>query len=429
VNYPTAGPHRLAAGLDADAVRTDNSRYWAANLPDSIPVLLIDGAREARDAFFLAAALAPGGKSATGVRPLIESPQFLRRHDRLSEFAVIYLLNIPWRDVGDAEIAALEKYVAEGGGVAFVLGELTNAQFITENLYREGEGMFPAPIERSTDLVVDRLQRSPDLEVTDHPMFSVFAGERNSFISTVMVQRYFSVASGWIPAAGSGVKVIARLRNGAPFCLEKKFGDGKVIALLSKVSPEETNQGVWNNWGRNNPSFVVAMLEMQSYLAGSVRADQLLEVGAPLAIHLDPMVHSPAVHIATPAEAEGEVLIDASQGGDGRMTATLTETKASGFYEVTLTDTSGGTSQLIFASNPPPEEGDLRLISPDQLRSRLEGIDVSVIRAEEVRLDELNLAGVNLGDSILYILLALLIGEQLLAYSASYHPPKSGGAR
>jgi hypothetical protein len=33
-------------------------------------------------------------------------------------------------------------------------------------------------------------------------------------------------------------------------------------------------------------------------------------------------------------------------------------------------------------------------------------------------------AGQNLGETILYLLVALLIGEQLLAYSASYHPPR-----
>ena len=33
-------------------------------------------------------------------------------------------------------------------------------------------------------------------------------------------------------------------------------------------------------------------------------------------------------------------------------------------------------------------------------------------------------AGIELGDKLLYVLLALLVAEQALAYSASFHPPR-----
>ena len=38
-------------------------------------------------------------------------------------------------------------------------------------------------------------------------------------------------------------------------------------------------------------------------------------------------------------------------------------------------------------------------------------------------------AGYNLGQSLLYLLVALLIGEQILAWSASYHPPGAAPRR
>ncbi len=149
------------------------------------------------------------------------------------------------------------------------LGELSQADFINKHLYRDGEGLFPLPLAGPTQLLVDRLDKAPDLEVTEHPIFSVFAGERNSFLSTVVVERYFAAQKNWTAPADSETQVIARLRNRAPLAVEKRFGEGRVVAFLTKAAPVETPQGSWNNWGRNNPSYVVAMLELEAYLAAA----------------------------------------------------------------------------------------------------------------------------------------------------------------
>ncbi|MEX0936385.1 MAG: BatA domain-containing protein [Pirellulales bacterium] len=424
LNFTTAGPHTVAATLPSDAVRTDNVRYWAIDLPDAIGVLLIDGSREARDAYFLASALAPGGKVQTGLRTQIESPRFLRQHDRLSDYSAIYLSNVDRLD--PPEIDALEEYVRNGGGVAFFLGELSRGPFITEQLYREGEGLFPAPVTISTELLVDRLEQSPDLVVTQHPMFSVFASERNSFINMVKVSRYFAVADGWQPEPRSGTRVIARLRNGAPLAMEKKFGDGKVVALLSKASPEPTQLGSWNNWGRNNPSFVVAMLELQNYLASTGSYESHYEVGQQASIELDPQEYQPEVRLATPPEGPGELMVDAVAESE-KLVAALPELSAGGFYEATLTTKEGRQEHRVLACNVIAAEGDLELIDRAGIRSRLDGIDHMYHRAEDLQFDPQQLAGFNLSDSLLYALLALLIGEQILAYSASYHPSSAKG--
>ena len=63
VNFPTAGSHFLAAHLPDDALATDNNRFFAAEIPNSIPVLLIDGSETGEDGRFLSAALDPGGTS------------------------------------------------------------------------------------------------------------------------------------------------------------------------------------------------------------------------------------------------------------------------------------------------------------------------------------------------------------------------------
>ena len=221
VNFPAAGSHLVTARLESDAVAADNFRHAVIDIPLDVPVLLVDGDSDARNARFVAAALAPRGPVRSGLNPRIETPRFLALNP-LSAFRTIYLLNNDRLD--RSAVKALEEYLTVGGSVVVFVGDRTGSKFVNEELYREGKGFFPMPLAGPSNLPLDRLQPAPDLEVTDHPMFRVFRGERNSAIQTVNVERYFAVAKNWKPEADSPVKVIARLRNGAPLVVETRFG-------------------------------------------------------------------------------------------------------------------------------------------------------------------------------------------------------------
>ena len=200
VQFPNAGPHDITARLEADAVAADNYRYYTADLPADVPVLLVDSDAKARDARYLGFALAPGGSVRTGVRPQIEMPRYLSLKP-LADFQAINLTNVDRLDA--SAVAALEKYVAAGGGVAFFLGPRCDVKFYNDVLYRDGKGLFPAPLGREAELLVDRLEPAPDVQVEPHFIFRVLAGKRNSFLQTVAVERYFAVPEGWRPPPDS----------------------------------------------------------------------------------------------------------------------------------------------------------------------------------------------------------------------------------
>jgi hypothetical protein len=430
VMFPTAGEHLLKAQLESDAVEIDNSRFDVVDVAAEAPVLVIDGG-DGKDAYFLATALAPGGKINSGIKPQIESTRFLRAND-LSPFTAIFLANLERLDL--AEIEALENYTRGGGGVAFFLGERSTSDFFNKQLYREGAGLFPLPLSQSVQLLVDRLEKIPDLEVTQHPIFSIFAGERNSFIGAVIVERYFAATKNWQPDPDSTTKVIAKLRNGAPLVVEKKFGSGRVVAFLTKASPTESDLGVWNNWGRGNPSFVVTMLELQTYLAAAKQVEMVRLVGTPLDLKLDANRYQPQVQFTLPSTGaasrnDGGVLtIDAEQVKNSLLAA-LQETSASGFYEAQLARTDSTLEARRYAFNVDPAEGNLKHVDGPQLASRLSGLRYEFHDANDFSLDTRQLAGFNLGESMLYLLVALLLMEQILAYFTSYHPNASRGAR
>ena len=278
------------------------------------------------------------------------------------------------------------------------------------------------PLAGATQLLVDRLDKAPDLEATDHPIFRVFLGERARFLSAVTIERFFAVNPDWKPVPGGPAQIIARLRNGAPFAVEREFGAGRVVALLSTAAPQ------WNNWGRN-PSFVVALLEMQAHLdhRGATASDRPL--GSPITIHLDPAQFEAHLKLMPPADDPlGPRTLEGAEGPQG-LAFTLPETTTSGTYELQLATRDNTPQSRRFAVNVDSDEGDLQLVGGEQLAARLKGVKYDYRQASEFTGANHELAGSNLTDGMLYLLVAMLVGEQLLAYSASYHTRSQEGRR
>jgi len=425
-HFPDDGEHRLVARLKTDSLATDNARFDVVRVPPDVPVLLIDGGIQSWDARFLSIAMAPGGSVRTGIRPQIETPRYLTLNP-LRPFSAVCVMNFDRLDASAVE--ALEAYAASGGGVAFFVGEQTDGRFISDELYRGGEGLFPLPVSAPKVLVLDRLEKAPDLQVDPHPIFRVLSGKRNSFLPMVLVEKYFGVPATWAADPDSTVKVITRLRNGEPLVVERRFGEGRVVAFLTTAAP------VWNNWARN-PSFVVAMQDLQAYLAQRPREGETRLVGSRLRFQLDPEQYQPQVRFLTPTQglspAPGPPGLSAGRAGsglyearltpEGQLEASLSDTGLSGIYEAQLSRLDGTTEQRTFALNVDPEEGDLRALDGPQLAARLQGVDYTYEQAASFQYDVGEAEHGNLWRYVLYALVVLLILEQLLAWSASYHP-------
>jgi hypothetical protein len=417
VNFADAGEHRIAAHLEPDAVTADNSRYAVVDLPADMPVLLVDGDPGGRDAKYLGWALAPGGKVPTGVRPRIETPRFLATHP-LDEFRAIFLANFDRLD--RLAVEALERHVAAGGGVVFFAGEQTRSDFINRELYRDGKGLFPVPLGGPADLLVDRLEKTPDVQGEDHFLFRYDREHRNEDLGTVVVQRYFSVAKDWKPRADRPVRTILSLRGGAPLMVESSFGKGRVLAFLSTAAP-----GAWNNWaaGVYTIPFPILVRELCAYLARDPAEAAFTTVGEPLRVRPDAQ-YQPQVRFVPPGgDLAASAAVDAVPGANGQLLATLPPTERSGFYEVQLTKTTGKAEVRHLAVNVDPQEGDLRNLSGADLAARLAPeVKYDFEHAASFQTDLGEASGRNLSEFLLYLLLLLLVGEQLLAWSAGYHP-------
>ena len=267
--------------------------------------------------------------------------------------------------------------------------------------------------------------------MTDHPIFSVFAGERNSFSEhgddRPLLRRRQRIG---LPEPDSTTQVIARLRNKAPLVVEQPVRRRPRRGVPDEGLAARDPLGSWNNWGRNNPSFVVAMLEMQSYLSAARHPDTDALVGTPLAVPLDvrALFAAGPIHSAARAGRRRACRSTPRRREARAHAAMLSDTDASGVYEAQLTTTDGSAAGRAF--RPQRRAGRRR---PEEARRDATGRPARrrALRIPRGAATSTTTPGSwpasNLGDSLLVILIAILLAEQVLAYACSYHPRAKEG--
>jgi hypothetical protein len=416
VRLAAAGGHALEARLPGDILPFDDVRRAVVDVVDHVDVLVIDGDPRGSgmegDGFYVATALAPGSGAPTGLRPRIESPRALAMTD-LTRFDCLWLLDVERFE--PAEIEAVEAYAAGGGGVVFFCGPRTQAETINRTLYRAGTGLFPVPLAGAVDLLPDTTASTPvpDATVEDHPVVAVLAGQRNPLVDAVRIERDWAVDRRHDPVA-EGVRRLLSLRTGQPLAVEKRFGDGLAVAMLTTAAP------TWNNWARGNPSWVVVVLELESHLARIRRRAETLDVGDAVTVRLEPGVDEIEVDFLVPPDG-GLVRQTAAAAGE-RLEARLPAAAMPGIYEARWRRLDGGERQRLAAVNVDPTEGRLERVGRERLDRAVEGVAFRYDRADTLQAASGGLDGASLMKPMLLAVVAVLLLEQLLAYTAGYHP-------
>ncbi len=468
VRFPTAGSHRVTASLDADAILTDNVARCAEEIPPFESVLVIDESADATTSRPLITALAPGGNVNTGLVTRIEAPRFLSTNS-LDEFKTIYLLNVSTLDA--SAITALETFLKNGGGVACFLGDRTDP-VLAQKWYRNGEGFFPVLLNGPTDLPIDLLQKVPDMRVSEHPIFRVFSGSAVALLSTVNISRYYSLddasLSDLVPLetaeaeakarsraegtparnraavtdagtsnanadskaadgtekekatdaatkpAGGDTLILAQLRNNDPLVLERQYGRGRVVVFLTSADAS------WNNWSQGNPSYVVAMLQLQAYLSYAQEESSQWYTDAPLVLTLDGSRYLPEVRFF---DADVNLLetLQAVLDSRGVLNAVTKPMTKSGFYTAEYTTSEQQPQRRVFAVQVDPKEGDTARIDQEALANLLKDVQYELSSFSVFHYGDESLEGTQLTDFLLYFLVVWLFLEMLLATSASYH--------
>ena len=107
---------------------------------------------------------------------------------------------------------------------------------------------------------------------------------------------------------------------------------------------------------------------------------------------------------------------------DDIATGIVSQTSRAGRYEATLEQLDGKTTTRRFALNVDTRESDLTLASLQQMASKFGNLDLAFHTSDELAQTEFEDSGFSWSMLLLGIVTVLLLFEQLLSYSTSYHP-------
>ena len=426
VYFTSPGQHAVHAALVADALPGDDASWVVARFSTSEKVLVVRAGPPA-ESRFMSIAMAPNGM--TGLQVDQANPAVLRDQDasQLSAYETIFLLDID--QLEESANQHLQEYVRQGGGLVFFTGPNVSLQHYSETLYARGNGLFPLPLA-GTSMVAEQLdQQSADIRATRHPVFESVLDVNYSPLDLVQVKRVCHPPLEWDASADPAVDVIATIRGDQrrPLMVEKKFGNGTVLACLT------TADGRWNNWLRN-PTFPTTLLLMQDYVARGNDKDHRLLTGSTREYQLPIQDYRPDVQFVSPTSDLLGLGFDraawqakASQvNASNENTPAITlgnvpgETSLPGVYETWLQTNASEFQVQRFALNVDNKESDLSLATRADLLATAS--NANVVNWENFGPNANQNRGTSLVRILLVLLLIAMVVEQWLAWQCSYHP-------
>lgn len=454
VLFPKSGSHVIEAQLPPDPLQADNSARCVLDLQEGIRVLLVDGDPMGRHSFFFESALNPGGNAKTGLVMTREGADFLRDTDitTLENYACIIVQAVPSLDARALE--NLHRYVSRGGGLAVFFGEQmsmadylrTNANWTkTLNGADNTTPLMPFEIKGVADLVARAGETAPDLIADNHPIFEPFFGLSNSPFQFVRIQKFLEIQSlsgglrssrgesgGETSAAAVTWKPVASLRNQQPIMIDHVIGEGRVLYALTALDR------TWTNWPQD-PTFVVAALKLVGYLSSFRSPETSRFAGTPMRWDFSSQEMLPEIQVLCPASsgaaAKPSLSLNAIPAGESSLQASLNAglnqdseealraMLSAGTFEWWGITTQGERVVKNFARNIPPLEGELAKIESVDLNRNLSGVKFAYRSAESLSTNFALAGFANRNMMLMILLLGLLMFEQWLAWSASYHVP------
>lgn len=442
VVFPKSGSHVVQAELPPDSIAPDNQANCVLDIADGIRVLLVDGDASGKHSYFFESALDPGGNARTGLLIQRERPEYLRDSDSvaLENFACILLQSIPSLD--PRALVNLHRYVSAGGGLAIWFGD-----DISTSDYLRGYSNWAKPIpgaDNALPLIPFGLtgpmelskqpgDATPDLLAEPHPIFAPLLGLSNSPFQFVRVERYVGIDAKLETGAEKLWKPVASLRNRDPLMVDYPLGAGRVLIALTSLDRR------WSNWPQD-PTFVVAALKMVGYLSSFKLPETSRPAGTGLRWDFSAQEMLPETRLVLPPTSvrgvRPLVQINATDIGENSLQASygispesvssdaIRALTSSGVFEWWGTSIQGDAKVKNSARNTPGVEGDTDRVTPTDLARNLSGVKFNY-RSAMSNASDVSLAGLsNRNMLLLGLLVALLLAEQWLAWSTSYHLPK-----
>jgi hypothetical protein len=402
--FDKVGDHSLSVRLEGDSFADDNAFHSIVQVRNQLNVLLIDGKPGAAPlegaTDFLELALTPHTAAANTLKDLIRTKKVdLRklRDDDFKQTEVIILANVE-KLQGRAQ-SDLDKFVKEGGGLLIFAGPDCDIDWYNRELYRKGEGLLPAAIKGQARAELAGTPARVLMQRLTHPSVLYFNDARGGRLQDAEFRHWFEFAI----TNNETTQRILNLDRNIPLLLEKKHGQGRVIAAATTANAEWTNLPL-------QPFFVPLMQRLTTYLATEGTAPAWQLVGSTIRLNLEKADLGAEFTLRDPT---GQTQTLKSQQEGDKVFVQSPPIVQPGIFQLQRV----GTDKTTFhAFNTDNTESDLKPLPADQIKKIADRHEASF--ADSLpgyqALDRTRRHGSELWQPLLIALLALLFFEVLL---------------
>ena len=415
VFFNSAGQHTVVAKVESDSLAVDNQRTCVVSIQKASQVLLVESNPTSASEIF-SIVLNPAGT--TGIETQTVDEAFLRdcTSEQISQYDTLFLFDVG--SISETGVKTLEQYVADGGGVVFFLGPKTNLGFVTQDLYRDGSGVFPIPLERVYE-VPERIDgQAADIQAIQHSVFAPANSVKNSLLDLVQVSQIAAPPLEWNNQTDDlTVEVLATVRGAKqhPLVVSKNFGAGRCVAVMTTAGAQ------WNNW-MGNPTYVPIMLLLQNFVSAGRFSplDQLVD---------EPIIPSypknefrqETTMVVGDSEDRIEIPLSLEAGPKNETWTTSLDTDKASIYEFWGNRIDGEIDVRRVSVNVDTSESDLAQADHKEIVTRLAGTQMKLVDWDNFNPEPIIKPASVLNRLLFCLLIVVLVGEQLLAYATNYH--------
>ena len=191
--------------------------------------------------------------------------------------SLIVLANL--ESLENSMIEELPLFVENGGGLLICSGNRMNLSWYNQHWGLKGSDFLPLPITGIKGNPQNEFEFSKIANVYfEHPALSLFNDPRNGSLSEARIKKWVQLDESEA-RNDPGVTVVARLENGDPLLVEKKWGKGVVMFLTTSIDTD------WNNLPAR-PSYLPFVQQISTYLSEKVLPPKTVSAGFPLTHYL-----------------------------------------------------------------------------------------------------------------------------------------------
>ena len=424
--FKEAGPKVLHIELsEPDDLPQDNRRSVAVGVIEQIGVLLVDGDPSKEwlrgETDFIKLALTPfqenttakNGKSGAGLEmkdlikaSTIPADQF-RNMDPTVGTSLIVLANL--ESLEGTMIEELPLFVENGGGVLICGGNRMNLSWYNQHWGLEGSNFLPLPMTGSKGNLQNEFEFSKIANTYfEHPALSLFNDPRNGSLSEARIKKWIELDESRA-RNDPGVTVVARLENGDPLLVEKKWGKGVVMFLTTSIDTD------WNNLPAR-PSYLPFVQQISTYLSEKVLPPKTVSAGFPLTHYLSEGKAEVKYHLMIPNGSKRKLI---PRKRKDRYVLEFTDTRLPGTYY--LSEESQVISKFVVLASR--AESNLNKVEKEQIMEASAGISekLTLIDGRDGKawntyqsIDQLRKFGRETWKILLAVVLGLIVMEMVL---------------